>query len=246
MQLKEATVLIVEDEPALREIIGAWFQRIAGKAFTAANGAEALEIIAAHPIDLVISDMRMPVVDGISLLKAIRTSRRNVSVILISGFSDTEARTCFGLGADAFVHKPMDRQELLDAVARSLAPREEVWCTPLQETPDTTIHQSYLSLASALRQGEISFGRRGLCLSCSQALVDGPIGIRLEFQEDRLVLEAQGFVRWSAPAEHQFGIELLYVASGSRNWLGKWMDAGSVAFIPVSSKDQREFHAKPA
>jgi CheY-like chemotaxis protein len=246
MQLNQATILLVEDEPALREIIGAWFQRIAGKALTAAHGGEALAVIAVHPVDLVISDMRMPVVDGITLLKNIRASRRNLPVILISGYSDTEARIALGLGADALLLKPMDRQDLLDTVARSLSPSEEVWCTPLKELPDTTIHQSYPNLAGALRLGEIAFGRRGFCISCSQMLVDGPIGIHLEFQEDRLILEAQGFVRWSAPAEHQFGIELLYVASGSRHWLGKWMNPGSVAFIPTSSKDQREFHARPA
>src|SRR5215467_12578834 len=100
MQLEQAMVLIVEDEPALREIIGAWFQRIAGKALTAANGAEALEIIATYPVELVISDMRMPIVDGITLLKNIRASRRNLPVILISGYSDTEARTAFDLGAE--------------------------------------------------------------------------------------------------------------------------------------------------
>jgi len=246
MQLNQATVLIVEDEPALREIIGAWFKRIAGKALTAAHGGEALAVIAAHPVDLVISDMRMPVIDGITLLKRIRASGRNMPVILISGYSDTEARIALGLGADALLLKPMDRQDLLDTVARSLSPHEEVWCTPLKEPPDTTLHQSYPDLAWALRHGEIAFGRRGFCISCSQALVDGPIGIRLEFLEDHLILEAQGFVRWSEPAEHQFGIELLYVASGSRHWLGKWMNPGSITFIPVSSKDQRECHARPA
>ena len=246
MQLNQATILIVEDEPALREIIGAWFKRIAGKALTAAHGGEALAVIAAHPVDLVISDMRMPVIDGITLLKRIRASGRNMPVILISGYSDTEARIALGLGADALLLKPMDRQDLLDTVARSLSPREEVWCIPLKELPDTTLHQSYPNLAWALREGEIAFGRRGFCISCSQPLVDGPIGIRLEFQEDRLILEAQGFVRWSAPAEHQFGIELLYVASGSRHWLGKRMNPGSVTFIPTSSRDQRESHAKPA
>jgi len=246
MQLNQATVLIVEDEPALREIIGAWFKRIAGKALTAAHGGEALAVIDAHPVDLVISDMRMPVIDGITLLKRIRASGRNMPVILISGYSDTEARIALGLGADALLPKPMDRQDLLDTVARSLSPHEEVWCTPLKEPPDTTLHQSYPDLAWALRHGEIAFGRRGFCISCSQALVDGPIGIRLEFLEDHLILEAQGFVRWSEPAEHQFGIELLYVASGSRHWLGKWMNPGSITFIPVSSKDQRECHARPA
>jgi hypothetical protein len=188
----------------------------------------------------------MPVVDGITLLKNIRAARRNMPVILISGYSDTEARIALDLGADALLLKPMDRQDLLDTVARSLSPREEVWCTPLKELPDTTIHQSYPSLALAMRHGEIAFGRRGFCISCSQPLVDGPIGVRLEFQEDRLVLEAHGFVRWSAPTEHEFGIELLFVAPGSRHWLGKWMNPGSLAFIPASSRDQREFHARPA
>jgi len=246
MQLEQAMVLIVEDEPALREIIGAWFQRIAGKALTAANGAEALEIIATYPVELVISDMRMPIVDGITLLKNIRASRRNLPVILISGYSDTEARTAFDLGAEAFLHKPMDRQDLLDTVARSLSPRDEVWSTPLKEAPDTTFHQSYPSLAWAVQHGEITFGRRGFCLSCPQPLADGPVGIHLEFQEDGLLLEAQGCVRWSAPVERQFGIELLYVAPGSRDWLGKWMDPEGIAFIPCSSADEREFHAKPA
>jgi len=246
MQLNQATVLIVEDEPALREIIGAWFQRISGKALTAAHGAEALAVIEAHPVDLVISDMRMPVVDGVTLLKNIRAARRNMPVILISGYSDTEARIALDLGADALLLKPMDRQDLLDTVARSLSPREEVWCTPLKELPDTTIHQSYPSLALAMRHGEIAFGRRGFCISFSQPLVDGPIGVCLEFQEDRLILEAHGFVRWSAPTEHEFGIELLFVAPGSRHWLGKWMNPGSLAFIPASSRDQREFHARPA
>ena len=52
MQLKEAAVLIVEDEPILREIIGEWFARMAGRVLTAGNGAEALEVLAENPVQL--------------------------------------------------------------------------------------------------------------------------------------------------------------------------------------------------
>ena len=59
MQLKDATVLIVDDEPVLCEIKSAWLTRLVGRVLVANNGAEALEVLAANPVDLVITDIRM-------------------------------------------------------------------------------------------------------------------------------------------------------------------------------------------
>src|ERR1035438_4781454 len=71
MRLEEATILVVDDEPDLREVFSAWLQQAGCLVFTAANGAEALEVLDAQKIDALVSDIRMPVMDGIALVQAI-------------------------------------------------------------------------------------------------------------------------------------------------------------------------------
>lgn len=227
--------MIVEDEPVLREIVGAWFSRIAGNVLTAGNGAEALKVLAANHVDLVISDLRMPVMDGVTLLKNIMAVERSPGVIFVSGFSDIDAREAYDLGAEAFLQKPMERQELLEAVKRSLLARGELWSNPVSDTPSTVLELSYPSLATALQQHKIAFGRGGFCIASSQQLPEGPLSMRLEFQEEKQILEGSGMVRWTSPAEQQIGIELLYLAPASRPWLASLIaQLKTPAFIPAS------------
>ncbi len=113
MKLKEAAVLFVEDEPLLRESMGAWLARKAGRVICAQHGAEALEILAANKIDLLLSDIRMPVMDGIALVKKIRKTGLKPRVILVTGFQDSALRDAYKLGVDAIVEKPFDRGQLL-------------------------------------------------------------------------------------------------------------------------------------
>ena len=71
MQLKDATVLIVDDEPDLLDIMADWFRREAHCVLIAANGKEALDAIEANQVDVVVSDVRMPVMDGPGLHEAL-------------------------------------------------------------------------------------------------------------------------------------------------------------------------------
>jgi CheY-like chemotaxis protein len=66
MELKDATVLIVDDEPMLLDIFSEWLQEEKCRVLTAGNGAAALEILRNHHVDVVVSDVRMPVMDGYS------------------------------------------------------------------------------------------------------------------------------------------------------------------------------------
>jgi CheY-like chemotaxis protein len=121
VKLEHASILYVEDEPLLRESMGAWFKQKSERTFCAEHGAEALEILAANKIDLVVSDVRMPVMDGITLVKKInQAGTRRPRVILITGFSDVSLRQASDLGIDAVLEKPIDRKKLLDAVQRIL------------------------------------------------------------------------------------------------------------------------------
>jgi len=116
LKLKEATVLFVEDEPLLRESMGGWLTQRVGRALCAEHGAHALEILAANHIDLVLTDVRMPVMDGLTLVKRLKENELPPRVILVTGFSDIAVGEAHQLGIDAIVEKPIDRDELLHAI----------------------------------------------------------------------------------------------------------------------------------
>ena len=248
MQLKDATVLIVDDEPVLCEIKSAWLTRLVGRVLVASNGVEALEILSVNHVDLVITDIRMPVMDGVTLLKTIKASGKpQPKVIFITGFSDFDPRDAYDLGADAILEKPMDRDDLLHMVKRSLTTRHELWRTPADSIPAAVLRSSFASLATALHEQKIAFGRGGFCIAMSQDMQEGPLGILLEFHDDRSVLQGQGIVRWISPVEGLAGIELLYVAPTSSEWVAELAQHNEiVAYIPRSPSAQRTLSAKTA
>src|ERR1700741_1696376 len=131
MELKQSSILIVDDEPFLREIMGGWLARVAGQVFSAGNGVQALEVLADNKIDLILSDIRMPVMDGLTLLKKIKETRvQTPEVIFLSGFSDVPLREAYDMGAEAILEKPISREELLDIAKRALTGAEELWGNP--------------------------------------------------------------------------------------------------------------------
>src|SRR5512146_3443922 len=126
MELNRASVLLVEDEPILREIMSEWLGRIVGQVFCAEDGVEALKIVSGKKVDLLISDVRMPGMDGIALLKKINQSAgHRPPMIFITGFSDLPLREAHDIGADAILEKPIRREELLSIVKHSLMEADE-------------------------------------------------------------------------------------------------------------------------
>jgi CheY-like chemotaxis protein len=236
MQLKDASILVVDDEPLLRKLIGERLESVADQVFLAGDGVQALQVLARSKIDLIITDVRMPNMDGISLLKAVKAEPGYPShSILITGFADIEAREAYDLGAEAFLEKPFALDDLISAAKRSLAERDELWQTPLDLTTHPTLASSFASLTLALQEHRIVFGRGGFCIETKQSLTEGPVNVKLEFKADRYVLSGQGIVRWSAHQGGQVGIELTYVAEESRTRVLQLTDQ-SVSFIPNPAK----------
>jgi CheY-like chemotaxis protein len=232
MQLKDASILVVEDEPVLLEIMGEWFQRMAGRVFRATGGAQALEIARAHKLDVILTDVRMPVIDGISLLNKVKATGKDApGVIFITGFADISMRDAYDLGAEGLLEKPLDRGELIDMVRRSLLDPDERWHTPSVLSGYPVVRRTFPSLSAALREHRIAFGRRGFCIEGSQFAVQAPVNIELNFRGDRYVLSGQGVVRWLAHREDEMGIELTYVAESSRARVIELAQA-AISFIP--------------
>src|SRR4030095_10335485 len=116
-----ANLLIVDDELGMRQFLTHLFQREGHVVSVAENGRAALEQIRQQPPDLIISDIRMPDMDGVDLLRAARELHPEVEIIMMTAFANVDtAREAFLLGAYDFVQKPFDNDLLKETVTRAL------------------------------------------------------------------------------------------------------------------------------
>ncbi|HEY7635005.1 MAG TPA: HD domain-containing phosphohydrolase [Gemmatimonadales bacterium] len=120
-----ANCLVVDDEPTVRRSLVRMLQAQGFTCFEAGTGREGLTVLERlGEIPLVISDMRMPELDGIGFLEAVRRSHPDTSVIMLSGMSETTtAVDCLHMGAADFLLKPISMNELQARVARALEKR---------------------------------------------------------------------------------------------------------------------------
>ena len=110
------TVLVVDDDPGIRELVAAVLEDEGYAPRHAADGLAALEEVASSPVDLVLSDVMMPRLDGVGLVRRLRDGGHRVPVVLMSAAS---------AGVDApdvpFLPKPFDLDGLLGVIAGALA-----------------------------------------------------------------------------------------------------------------------------
>jgi len=111
-----ARLLIVDDEVEIREMLSRHYRLMGYEVDLAANGRDALEVLAAKRIDVVISDIMMPEMNGVDLLKAIREQYPMLRVIMITGYVTLDnALACMRHQADTCVFKPLDDLSELDS-----------------------------------------------------------------------------------------------------------------------------------
>src|SRR6266536_5658448 len=116
-----SNLLIVDDELGMRQFLTHLFQREGHEVRVAERGLEAMTLLRKQPVDLIISDVRMPDMSGIELLRSARELLPEVEVIMMTAFASVEtAREAFLLGAYDFVQKPFDNDLLKEIVARAL------------------------------------------------------------------------------------------------------------------------------
>jgi CheY-like chemotaxis protein len=200
----------------------------------AENGAEALKLIRANHVDVVVSDVRMPIMDGITLLKNIKAEEGyKPSVMFMSGFSDIEPGEAYDLGVEALMAKPVERKYLIAAVVRVLAARDDLWRPAPSDKPATLLDAVFSSLAAALSQGLLAFGRGGFRIHSPLNLREGPVELLLDFTDDKRKVSGQGIIRWIAPAEAEIGVEITHIDDENRAWIiGLTGINGSLSFIP--------------
>ena len=118
-----AKILIVDDDGDLRTLLGLCFLRRGHSIVVAGDGAVGLQCVATHAPDLLVTDLNMPVLDGLELLRQLRADgHADLPVIVLTARADQRA-AAIAAGADAFLVKPVPLRQLGETAERLLAGR---------------------------------------------------------------------------------------------------------------------------
>ena len=118
---KKHSILVVDDEEAIRTVLGGELVNEGYEVRTAGDGDEAIRELDKATCDLVLLDIKMPKLNGFEVLKYIREKHANTKVVMLTGFADLKnAIESKKLGADDSVSKPYDLVDLLTTIERVL------------------------------------------------------------------------------------------------------------------------------
>ena len=142
--------LVVDDEPRLRQVLVRLMESDGFACRQAANGVEALELLRAEPATLVLTDLRMPQMDGIELLRQVRARYPETGVILITAVAEVEvAVSCLAIGAMDYLTKPFHLEEVRARVSQALEKRRLIL---ENREHQTKLEQRVAAQASRLEQ----------------------------------------------------------------------------------------------
>ncbi len=124
-------VLVAEDHPINRELVAAQLQRLGHRCRIAVDGADALAIAGTWPVDVLLTDLHMPGMDGHALIRALRERGATLRIVVMTAdVMMSERERCMEAGADAFVTKPLRLAALREALApvsSGVAGKDEEW-----------------------------------------------------------------------------------------------------------------------
>jgi DNA-binding NtrC family response regulator len=148
-QTTQHRILLVDDEPNLRKVLGALLRQQGYEVHAETDGAAALARVRSAPartFDVVISDLRMPNLDGIGLLRALTLHEPNLPVILLTAHGSVDSAVeAVKLGAFDYLEKPFDRDQIHQIVQKAIATRERAGpsattAPPVEDLGDPCTH----------------------------------------------------------------------------------------------------------
>jgi len=131
-------ILVVDDDPHFLHVLGRILKAEDFQVRCAADAAEAIQILHDDPIDVVISDLRMPECDGLRFVQQIRASANHVPVIILTAYDEADTYLeAMNAGANEYLNKPIDSAQLLKAVRTCLQAsnaRRHVGCAGTEQS----------------------------------------------------------------------------------------------------------------
>jgi len=143
--LKNMTLLYVEDHEKTTAEAQKIFLKLFKKVLVASNGKEALDIYENNHIDMIITDIDMPQMDGITLIEKIRETNNKISVIILTAYADRDLLLkATNLQIDGYLIKPMNLDKVISALTNALK-RVDVYPTfKIQDTIEYDLHNKQL------------------------------------------------------------------------------------------------------
>ena len=184
-------ILVVEDNAEMRLFIEKQLYKQGYKVYSASNGAEALQVLAGQDIDLIITDLMMPKMNGVEVLQKLRAEGIKTPIMMLTAKAEKDDRiTGFNAGADDYLPKPFEPDELIARV-RAMLRRSEDYHPTLLTWGDITLNPD---------TGVLSCGRESVRLSGREFQV-----MELFMRSPKVVLSADRIMErvwgWDSDAE---------------------------------------------
>ncbi len=175
--MDKATILIVDDEKRIRHLLSLLLERNGYETAQAKDGLEAFEMMKEAAYDLLISDIKMPHLDGMGLLKALRKKEIYTPVIFITAFATVESSVeAMRAGASDYITKPFEEERIIVTVNRCLdLSRVMAENRQLKEEIDTISHKGNIIYESKEMQDVINLGFR-VAATSSVVMITGESG----------------------------------------------------------------------
>ncbi len=176
--MPKQTILVVDDEAKMRRLLEIMLTQMDYTVLQAGNGVDALVVLVNHPVDLIITDLKMPQLDGMGLLKQLRQQADNTPVIVVTAYGTVEtAVDAMKYGASDYIVRPFELDAVEAAVQKALslskAQREQrylgqdytqswqgfIGTSPAMQHIYTLIQQVAATKTSVLIQGETGTGK---------------------------------------------------------------------------------------
>ncbi|MGH1468999.1 MAG: response regulator [Bdellovibrionales bacterium] len=120
-------ILVVEDDPFMREMLSMILEDEGATVHCAENGEKAKEVLQEMPVDIVVSDVQMPVCDGVDLLKWVKEHYSDKPLVfLATGFADITEEDAISLGAEAVIKKPFEADTMVQYLSDSFEKLTEI------------------------------------------------------------------------------------------------------------------------
>ncbi|GIL16500.1 MAG: hypothetical protein BroJett040_02510 [Oligoflexia bacterium] len=237
LMLKGKRILVVDDEPDLRDILKDEFEFCGATVAIAENGKEALHLIKETTFDLILSDIRMPGGDGVTLAKEVKAMNHSKPVMmLITGFADITSDRAYDLGIEGFFTKPFNLEVITRSAQSAMLEPNERWSRPYAGTAPVKALPSGGEFEELKRQKSLSLGRGGFFLKGEVPQIRVSDVVKFDFGPQ---LQGTGQVKWvrSEPDGDLagLGVEILFLEPGSLSaFLAEMNMVNPEAYIPKS------------
>ncbi len=236
-------VLIVEDEADFRDLLECEFASKGFNVNTASDGQAALYTLSRQNVSVVIADIRMPNMDGLTLLQRVKEKdAANPVFVFVSAYANIETEEAMSAGAEALFKKPFRLADLVLEVRRLMLPPAERWSTPQDAQAHRKIILKMSSLKTVSKGDVLGIGRGGMCFKWHDSTLALSQHVDFEVEVQSGVpkrFSGSGVIQWlrpaaSIPEETVYGLEFGFIHDECRDVLVDLLNTHPPkAFIPA-------------